>query len=806
MKRKISIIMSALALFSLVGCSGANGKDGVNGEDGVDGKDGISIVSIELTDTEGLEDTYTITYSNNSTSTFVVTNGADGAQGIQGEPGKDGHTPIVEINENGYWVIDGEVTEILAKGEKGDKGDEGAPGKDGTSCFNGRGEPNVSLGNDGDSYIDTDTWNFYVKVEGVWIKKGNIKGDNGSTPDINIGENGNWFIDGVDTDVSSKGEDGKFIEKIEYKSSFENVDIYTITFSDGSTIDFEITHNETPVEEAFSISLDPNGGTLPSYFAEKDYQNLEKGAFVRLPTPYRDGFIFNGWYMSKTYRATKVNESTYIYDNLNLVARWIEDVPGGDFGDSNCETIIKYLYYLIRPENITNEINNELQSYLDRIWFESVKNDLSDIYNEALEWLYTLDADLSIFDEKFQYMVEVAEPVKDLQYEFDSETYYSIISETMTGNLTNKQLIDLQIKINDVVFQAERILNRNYENYKNNRENLPLTLDKTYDFLNTIFSNLDSSTPTGANYLEEFKNDIEVIKEEYINAGPSMITYTKTVEGKLDALFYEISVKILNLVSDESNRDLIVDKFNEYASLIKQELIAKYELDDSSDFLNSYDRDLDRISAEIALLRDARSIKTYFVKAIFTFCEYYICLPATYVMKLNLNINTHSLFAPIETEILKVGYLMPIDITDIANLISEKGIAFKRFVVSSPLVGGEVDSSEDFIFSVDDKKYFRINYIAPFNTYPEFDVTFDIEIVDVDLARQAVNDYFENTIVNELKNNCLENEIDFTVFEIEINDVKSEISALQLGSNFNDYLSALSRLKAAYNRELTVAK
>ena len=806
MKRKISIIMSALALFSLVGCSGANGKDGVNGEDGVDG---ISIVSIELTHTEGLEDTYTITYSNNSTSTFVVTNGADGAQGIQGEPGKDGHTPIVEINENGYWVIDGEVTEILAKGEKGDKGEEGTPGKDGTSCFNGSGEPLVTLGSDGDSYIDTDTWNFYVKIEGVWIEKGNIKGENGSTPDINIGENGNWVIDGVDTGVSSKGEDGKFIEKIEYKSSNGNVDIYIITFSDGSTIDFEITNKET-IEETFDITFDPNGGVLPSHLVESDYQDLKEGAFVRLPTPYREGFNFDGWYMSKTYRATKVNESTYVYDNLNLVARWIEDVPGADIvtdiGDSNCENIIKYLYYLIRPENITNEINNQLQSYLDRIWFESVNNDLVDIYNEALEWLYTLDADLSIFDENFQYMVEMIEPVKNLLNDINVlNTYYSIISETMTGNLTNKQLIDLQIKISGVAFEAERFLNRNYENYKNNRENLPLTLDKTYDFLNTIFSNLDSSTPTGANYLEEFKNDFEVIKEEYINAGPSMITYNETVEGKLDALFYEITLKILNLVSDESIRDLIVDKFNEYASSIKQELIAKYELDDYCEFLNSYDGDLDQILVQIFLPGDAQRIKTYFVKAIFTFCEYYICLPATYVMKLNLNINTYSLFAPIETEILEVGYLLPIDITDMVNLISEKGFAFKRFVVFSPLVG-EVDSSEDFIFSADDKKYFRIEYIAPYNTYPEFDVTFDIEIVDVDLARQTVNDYFENTIVNELKNKCLENEIDFTVFEIEINDVKSEISALQLGSNFNDYLSALSRLKAAYNRELTAAK
>ena len=31
---------------------------------------------------------------------------------------------------------------------------------------------------------------------------------NGKTPIITIGENGNWFIDGVDTGKPSKGEDG----------------------------------------------------------------------------------------------------------------------------------------------------------------------------------------------------------------------------------------------------------------------------------------------------------------------------------------------------------------------------------------------------------------------------------------------------------------------------------------------------------------------------------------------------------------------------------------------------------------------
>ena len=46
------------------------------------GKDGRGIVSIVKTATSGLVDTYTITYTDNTTSTFQVTNGEDGAQGV----------------------------------------------------------------------------------------------------------------------------------------------------------------------------------------------------------------------------------------------------------------------------------------------------------------------------------------------------------------------------------------------------------------------------------------------------------------------------------------------------------------------------------------------------------------------------------------------------------------------------------------------------------------------------------------------------------------------------------------------------
>ncbi len=59
---------------------------------------------------------------------------------------------IPEINSDGFWVINGEVTGIRAQGPKGDRGETGATGQqgpkgdDGTNGTNGRdGIVNVSV-------------------------------------------------------------------------------------------------------------------------------------------------------------------------------------------------------------------------------------------------------------------------------------------------------------------------------------------------------------------------------------------------------------------------------------------------------------------------------------------------------------------------------------------------------------------------------------------------------------------------------------------------------------------------------------
>lgn len=49
--------------------------------------------------------------------------------------------------------------------------------------------------------------NGFTGTEKEWVES--LKGSNGKTPDIRINANGNWFINGIDTNVNAKGEKGE---------------------------------------------------------------------------------------------------------------------------------------------------------------------------------------------------------------------------------------------------------------------------------------------------------------------------------------------------------------------------------------------------------------------------------------------------------------------------------------------------------------------------------------------------------------------------------------------------------------------
>lgn len=95
-----------------------NGKDGINGQDGVDGADGVGIASITKTGTQGLVDTYTITMTNGTTYTYQVTNGKDGENGRDGADGQDGTdgVGIVSITKTSTSGLVDTYTILLTNG------------------------------------------------------------------------------------------------------------------------------------------------------------------------------------------------------------------------------------------------------------------------------------------------------------------------------------------------------------------------------------------------------------------------------------------------------------------------------------------------------------------------------------------------------------------------------------------------------------------------------------------------------------------------------------------------------------------
>ena len=288
-KKNLLIALSSLIMLGMVtGCGtqgprgdkGDQGIPGINGSDGKDGKDG--------------ETPYI-----GSNGNWWIGNSDTGikAQGDTGLKGEKGDTPY--IGSNGNWWISGIDSGISAQGPKGDKGDTGNAGAQGPQGEKGdKGDTGAdgstpTIGSNGNWWIDDvdtgvraqgkDGTSPFIGENGNWwvgnvdtgvLAKANgivsIKltstngkqktytitfsdgttftfavsdgldgtdGKDGNTP--TIGENGNWYINDVDTGVKATAVS---IISIQKKSSNGNVDTYEVTLSNGDKYEFTVTN------------------------------------------------------------------------------------------------------------------------------------------------------------------------------------------------------------------------------------------------------------------------------------------------------------------------------------------------------------------------------------------------------------------------------------------------------------------------------------------------------------------------------------------------------------------------------------
>ncbi len=215
------------------GPQGPAGPAGTNGTNGLNGQDGRGIQSVTGPVSAGNVDTYTIHYTDNTTSTFTVTNGLDGTAAAAGV----GIQSIIKTGTSGlvdtYTITytDGTTsTYEVANGAPGANGSNGANGQDGQDGFS----PVVNTVTAGDSTVVTIT-----DASGLhtFVVRNGEQGPVGATgPQGPAGPAGPAGTNGTN------GQDGRGIQSITGPVSNGLVDTYTINFTDGTTYTFDVTN------------------------------------------------------------------------------------------------------------------------------------------------------------------------------------------------------------------------------------------------------------------------------------------------------------------------------------------------------------------------------------------------------------------------------------------------------------------------------------------------------------------------------------------------------------------------------------
>lgn len=198
-----------------------------NGADGSDGRGIKSIARTSGNGAAGTMDTYTITYTDGTKSTYQVRNGTNGTNG------KDGADGIgisgAEINENGELVITYSNNETVNLGRVVGEGsgEAGIPGKDGV------GISKTEINSEGHLVI--------TYTDGKTVNLGNVVGAPGA--DGRDGAQGPQGPAGADGKDGSPGDPGRGIESVVRTAGSGEagtVDTYTITYTDGTTSTYQV--------------------------------------------------------------------------------------------------------------------------------------------------------------------------------------------------------------------------------------------------------------------------------------------------------------------------------------------------------------------------------------------------------------------------------------------------------------------------------------------------------------------------------------------------------------------------------------
>ena len=260
-------------------------------------------------------------------SLFLFTSCGAGPAGPQGPKGDKGDT-----GEVGPQGPQGE------QGSQGPRGESGQDGEDGSSFLQGKGKPDSLLGKNGDSYLDLDTNDFYLKENDVWTLQGNI------TPVDNTLYTVNFYFDeelvnSIEVKPNSKISEYK-VTKPGYSISPYHVRgyddrpwVFDGYYADRVTEDVDLCCESTA--NTYTVTFDPNRGVC-----DKENMEVTFDQPYKLPTPTKPLQEFGGWYDED---GNKIDQTGIwqIPNDVDLTASWILETNEFTFDPQDGECSVK---------------------------------------------------------------------------------------------------------------------------------------------------------------------------------------------------------------------------------------------------------------------------------------------------------------------------------------------------------------------------------------------------------------------------------------------------------------------------------
>lgn len=293
--------------------------------------------------------------------------GEKGDKGDQGIPGQTG--PQGPAGQDG---TDGQDGKDGVDGQDGKDGTDGLPGTDGATWLTGEQDPNDSDGKNGDLYLNTITFDIFLKANETWSKIGNIKGKDGidgvdgtdgkDGKDGTNGVNGQDGKDGKDGTNGVNGQDGKngadglpgtdgatwlTGENNPSNDEGKNGDLYlnTTNFDIFTKIDGEWNmignikgnpgengHDADTYGKVYTVTFDAGEGHLIEY---EETIEVNYGETIDLPLAERSEYVFTGWYTGFGVNDGKFTNVTPVTRDLTLYAGWEEDIKFYVYFNSN---------------------------------------------------------------------------------------------------------------------------------------------------------------------------------------------------------------------------------------------------------------------------------------------------------------------------------------------------------------------------------------------------------------------------------------------------------------------------------------